>query len=434
MEDRGFDLEARLATLEENELNRTLSPVDRVAERGYFAQSCGGELPVLDADEALVFASNNYLGLTDDQRVQDAARRAAATVGTGSGASRLVTGDTMVHRDVERLLAETKGTDRALTFSSGYAANVGTIAALEPDVIFSDELNHASIIDGCRLVDCETVVYDHRDVEDLRAKLAARADRDDAPVDADSASDPNADACSGSDSSASASSDSSSPDGTESWLIVTDSVFSMDGTVAPLSALCDVAEEFGAWVMVDEAHATGLYVDGGGVVQAEGLEDRVHVQMGTLSKALASQGGYVAGSDALISCLVNDARSFVFSTGLTPPAAAAASEALHLARHGDARERLWENVAHLRDGLETMGFDVPGDSQILPVVVGDRRDALALEAALRDRNVVVPAIRPPTVPDGESRLRFAPMATHEQADVVACLEAVREASEEVGLL
>ncbi|MFB1065220.1 aminotransferase class I/II-fold pyridoxal phosphate-dependent enzyme [Natrinema sp. H-ect4] len=407
MADRGFDLEDRLETLETNDLKRALSPVDRVAERGYFAQPSGDELPVLEAGEALVFASNNYLGLTDDQRVQDAARQAAATVGTGAGASRLVTGDTMVHRDLERLLAETKRTDRALAFSSGYAANVGTITALEPDVVFSDELNHASIIDACRLADAETVVYDHCDVESLRSMLEERADR--------------------------ASRDGRKP-ADESWLIVTDSVFSMDGTVAPLQAICDAAEAFGAWVMVDEAHATGLYAHGGGVVQAEGLEDRVQIQMGTLSKALASQGGYVAGSTELIECLCNDARSFVFSTGLAPPAAAAASEALHVARHGDARERLWENVAHLRDGLESMGFAVRGDSQILPVVVGDRADAMALAEGIRERDVVAPAIRPPTVPAGTSRIRVAPMATHDRDDIIDCLEAFRAAGEEVGLL
>ncbi|PGF17918.1 8-amino-7-oxononanoate synthase [Natrinema sp. CBA1119] len=407
MADRGFDLEDRLETLETNDLKRALSPVDRVAERGYFAQPSGDELPVLEAGEALVFASNNYLGLTDDQRVQDAARQAAATVGTGAGASRLVTGDTMVHRDLERLLAETKRTDRALAFSSGYAANVGTITALEPDVVFSDELNHASIIDACRLADAETVVYDHCDAGSLRSMLEERADR--------------------------ASRDGRKP-ADESWLIVTDSVFSMDGTVAPLRAICDAAEAVGAWVMVDEAHATGLYAHGGGVVQAEGLEDRVQIQMGTLSKALASQGGYVAGSEELIECLCNDARSFVFSTGLTPPAAAAASEALHVARHGDARERLWENVAHLRDGLESMGFAVRGDSQILPVVVGDRADAMALAEGIRERDVVAPAIRPPTVPEGTSRIRVAPMATHDRDDIIDCLEAFRAAGEEVGLL
>ncbi|WP_226041728.1 8-amino-7-oxononanoate synthase [Natrinema sp. DC36] len=407
MADRGFDLEDRLETLEANDLKRALSPVDRVAERGYFAEPSGGELPVLEADEALVFASNNYLGLTDDQRVQDAARQAAATVGTGAGASRLVTGDTMVHRDLERLLAETKGTDRALAFSSGYAANVGTITALEPDVVFSDELNHASIIDACRLADAETVVYDHCDAESLRSMLEERADR--------------------------ATRDGREP-ADESWLILTDSVFSMDGTVAPLRAICDAAEAFGAWVMVDEAHATGLYADGGGVVQAEGLEDRVQIQMGTLSKALASQGGYVAGSAELIECLCNDARSFVFSTGLAPPAAAAASEALHVARHGDARERLWANVAHLRDGLESMGFAVRGDSQILPVAVGDRADAMALAEGIRERDVVAPAIRPPTVPEGTSRIRVAPMATHDRDDIIDCLEAFRAAGEEAGLL
>ena len=402
MEDRGFDLEDRLRSLENADLKRSLSPVDRVAERGYFAPPSGSELPVLDSTEALVFASNNYLGLTDDQRVENAARQAAATVGTGAGASRLVTGDTMVHRDLERQLAETKDAERALVFSSGYAANVGTITALEPDVIFSDELNHASIIDGCRLAGAETVVYDHCDAADLRSKLERRADRD-------GASD-------------------------ESWLIVTDSVFSMDGTVAPLSAVCDAAEDHGAWVMVDEAHATGLYANGGGVVQAEGLADRVHVQMGTLSKALASQGGYVAGSEDLIECLVNDARSFVFSTGLAPPAAAAASEALHIARHSDVRDRLWQNVSHLRDGLESMGFRVLGDSQILPVLVGDRTDALALAQGIEERDVVAPAIRPPTVPEGTSRIRVVPMATHDRDDIVACLEAFRAAGDEVGLL
>ncbi|ADD04316.1 8-amino-7-oxononanoate synthase [Natrialba magadii ATCC 43099] len=407
--DRGFDLEARLGSLEERAQKRTLSPVDRVAERGYFADAAGGDLPVLDTDEALVFSSNNYLGLTDDQRVQDAARQAAATVGTGAGASRIITGDTMVHHDLERLLAETKGTERALAFSSGYAANVGTITALEPDVIFSDERNHASLIDGCRLADCETIVYDHCDPASLRDALESRA------AVADST---NADA------------------GTEdeSWLIVTDTVFSVDGTVAPLSAICDLAEEFGAWVMVDEAHATGLYADGGGVVQAEGLEDRVHIQMGTLSKALASQGGYVAGSDALIESLLNEARSFAFSTGLAPTAAAAASEALHLARHSEAREQLWENVAHLRDGLETMGFSIPGESQILPVIVGDQRDALAFADGLRARGIVVPPIRPPAVPEGESRLRVAPIATHDRDDIITCLESFRTVGSELGLL
>ncbi|WP_323675699.1 8-amino-7-oxononanoate synthase [Halorubellus sp. PRR65] len=395
--DHGFDVARRVARIREANLYRDLQPTDVVDSTAYFAPDPGGDLPVLSGERELVFASNNYLGLTQDDRVQRAAAEAAETVGTGAGGSRLVTGDTLVHRDLEARLAETKGTERALAFSSGYAANVGTITALDPDVVFSDELNHASIVDGCRLSDAEVVVYDHCDPTDLRAKLAA---------------------C----------------DTPGSWLVVTDTVFSMDGTVAPLGAVCDAAERHGAWVMVDEAHATGVHDDGGGIVQRDGLADRVDVQLGTLSKALASQGGYVAGSDELVELLVNDARSFVFSTGLTPTAAAAASEALHIARHGAIRSRLWENVAHLREGLTDVGFDVQGDSQILPVMVGDRRDALDLANAVRDRGVLAPAIRPPTVPEGTSRIRVAPMATHDRVDIEDCILAFKDAGEAVGLL
>ncbi|WP_439027229.1 aminotransferase class I/II-fold pyridoxal phosphate-dependent enzyme [Haloarchaeobius sp. DT45] len=401
MSNRGFDLADRVAARRDAALYRDLAPVDRVAERSYFAPDPGVGLPVLDGRQHLVFASNNYLGLTQHDRVQEAASQAAEVVGTGAGSSRLVTGDTLVHRDLEMQLSEVNGTDRALAFSSGYAANVGTIAALSPDVVFSDELNHASIVDGCRLSGADVVVYDHCDADSLREELTHRAETHPA---------------------------------TESWLVVTDSVSSMDGTVAPLGAICDAAEAFGAWVMVDEAHATGLYDHGGGIVQREGLADRVHVQMGTLSKALASQGGYVAGSEALVEYLVNTARSFVFSTGLAPPAAAAASEALHITRHGECRDRLWSNVAHLRAGLVDLGYHVWGDSQILPVVVGDRVDALALAEAVRERGVVAPAIRPPTVPEGTSRLRVVPMATHSKADIETCIEAFRAAGEEVGLL
>jgi len=401
MDDRGFDLDDRVAARRERDLYRDLSPADAVGERAYFAPPPGGDLPVLDSEQRLVFASNNYLGLTLDDRVQTAASEAADVVGTGAGASRLVTGDTMVHHDLERQLAEVKGTDRALAFSSGYAANVGVLGALAPDVIFSDELNHASIVDGCRLSGADVVVYDHRDAADLWNRMRDRADR---------------------------------VDREESWLVVTDTVFSMDGDVAPLPAICSAAEEFGAWVMVDEAHATGLYSDGGGVVQAEGCEDRIHVQMGTLSKALASQGGYVAGDSSLIELLVNEARSFVYSTGLAPSAAAAASEALHISRHDDVRESLWSNVRRLRNGLEDLGYEVLGETQILPVVVGDRGDALALSAGVRERGIVAPAIRPPTVPEGTARVRVSPMATHTEADIDRCIDAFGAAGEEVGLL
>ncbi|MFB6073993.1 MAG: aminotransferase class I/II-fold pyridoxal phosphate-dependent enzyme [Haloarculaceae archaeon] len=407
MGERGFDPGERLATLEDRGLRRSLDPADRVGPRARFAVDPRGDAPVFDGDAALVFAANNYLGLADHPRVVAAARAAADEVGTGAGASRLVTGDLPPHRALERDLAACKGAERALVFSSGYAANVGTIDALAPDVVFSDELNHASIVDGCRLSGAETVVYDHCDPDALRSAMTDRADEPDA------------------------SSDGAAP----SWLVVTDTVFSMDGDVAPLAALCDVAAEFGAWVMVDEAHATGLYgPSGGGVVQREGLGEQVDVQLGTLSKALAAQGGYVAGDAALIEYLANAARTFVFSTGLAPPAATAAREALAVARASDRRDRLWTAVERLREGLTGMGYEVLGESQILPVLVGDREDAMALDAALRDRGIVAPAIRPPTVPDGTARIRVAPMATHDADDVDACLAAFRAAGEEEGLL
>ncbi len=397
---RGFDPAARLAARERRDLRRDLRPVDRVAARGRFAPDPGGEQPEW-GDEQVVFAANNYLGLTTHEGVRDAAVRAVREVGTGAGASRLVTGDTGCHRALERALADTKGTERALAFSSGYAANVGTITALEPDVIFSDALNHASIVDACRLSGAEIVTYDHCEADDLAAQMEGYA------------------AVSGDPGS---------------WLVVTDSVFSMDGDVAPLGAICDAAERYGAWVMVDEAHATGLFEDGGGIVQREGLSDRVHVQLGTLSKALAAQGGYVAGSEPLIEYLVNAARPFVFSTGLAPPATAAARKALAVARESDRRERLWANVARLREGLTDLGYEVWGDTQILPVVVGDRTDTLALADAVAERGIVAPAIRPPTVPEETSRVRLAPMATHTRADIDRCVEAFGAAGRALGLV
>ena len=404
---RGFDPAGRLAKRERRGLRRDLTPVADVAARSPIADDPGADRPVFDGPEQLIFAANDYLGLAGDERVQRAAAETAQEIGTGAGASRLVTGDTPAHRALERDLADAKHAERALVFSSGYATNVGVISALSPDVVFSDELNHASIVDGCRQAGAETVVYDHCDPSDLRAKMDERAAGDGAtPADTD-----------------------------ESWLVLTDSVFSMDGDVAPLEAICDVVERFGAWLMVDEAHATGLYGDGGGIVQREGLSDRVHVQMGTLSKALGSQGGYVAGSEPLIEHLLNAARSFVFSTGLAPPAAGAARESLQIAREDDAhRERLWENVARLRDGLVDAGYEVWGETQILPVVVGDRDDAMALDDHLRDHDIVAPGIRPPTVPEGTSRVRVAPMATHTEDEIDRCLAAFREAGRELDLL
>lgn len=392
--DRGFDPAARIGDRATRGLQRDLSPVESVSERSQCADDPGAQQPVFGKRaEQLLFGSNNYLGLADDERVQRATGDAAELIGAGAGASRLVTGDTPAHRALERDLAESKGTERALVFSSGYAANVGTITALDPDIVFSDAYNHASIIDGCRLSDAETVVYDHCDENALADAMAERAH--------DSAE--------------------------ESWLVVTDSVFSMDGDIAPLEAVCDAAERYGAWVMVDEAHATGVFEDGGGIVQRENLTNRVHVQLGTLSKALATQGGFVAASAPVVEYLSNTARSFVFSTGLSPPAAAGARTALSIAKNGSRRQQLWANVEQLRSGLEALGFDVLGETHVVPVLVGERDEAMALAAHLEEAGILAPAIRPPTVPEGTSRIRLAPMATHTERDVEQCVAAFEQA-------
>jgi 8-amino-7-oxononanoate synthase len=390
----GFDLDSRLREREQRGLRRSLDPVEEVAVRARLAEDPKGDAPAF-GEERLVFAANNYLGLAGD--VAAAAANAARDVGAGAGASRLVVGDTPAHRSLERRLAAEKDAERALVFSSGYAANVGTITALSPDVIFSDDLNHASIVDGARLSGAAIEVYDHCDVSALADAMADRAE-------------------------------TAAPG--ESWLVVTDSVFSMDGDVAPLEAICDVADGYGAWTMVDEAHATGVYE--GGIVGKRGLTDRVDVQLGTLSKALGAQGGFVAGDETLIEHLLNAARSFVFSTGLAPPAAAAAERAVELAP--ERRADLRANVERLREGLDALGYEVWGDTHILPVVVGAREDALALDERLREAGIVAPAIRPPTVPEGTSRLRLAPQATHTTADIDRCLAAFEAAGEEVGLL
>ncbi|MFB6299897.1 MAG: aminotransferase class I/II-fold pyridoxal phosphate-dependent enzyme [Halobacteriales archaeon] len=397
--DDGFDIESRLEFFEKHGMRRRLRPVDKIDKHRKIASDPGTTDPDFDDEEFLVFASNNYLGLARDERVQDAAVEAIREVGTGAGSARLLTGDTSVHHDLERTIAEKKGTERSVVFSSGYATNIGTIPALHPDVIFTDELNHMCIEEGCELSNSEVVTYDHLDMDDLETALADRGES-----------------------------------GDNSWLIVTDSVFSMDGDIAPLETICDLADEYGAWVMADEAHATGLYENGGGIVQEKGLTDRVEIQMGTLSKALASQGGYVAGSEPLIEYIANAARSFVFSAGLAPPLAGAAREALRIAAETDRRQQLWENTAHLREGLIDCGFEINSETQILPVIVGDRDDTEALADAVQSRGIFAPSVVPPVVPQGTSRIRVAPMATHTTSEIDRCIDVFREEGRRLGII
>ena len=384
------DIEERLAELRELGLYRRLRMISGPQ----------GPRVVLDGRPVLLLCSNNYLGLADHPRVRQAAADAAMRWGVGAGASRLVSGSMTIHRRLEEALAEFKGTEVALLFGSGYLANTGVIAALagEGGFVFSDALNHASIVDGCRLARAETFVYDHADVEHLEWGLRRAGD---APS-----------------------------------LIVTDTVFSMDGDVAPLEEICDLAHRFGSRLVVDEAHATGAVgPEGRGLVAEAGLEDEVDVIVGTLGKALGSYGAYVCCDQTMAAFLVNTARTLIFSTALPPPAAAGALAALELLCEQPRRvEKLQSNADALRGELEAHGVGVGAScTQIVPLLVGEATAAVrACEAAL-NQGVFAQAIRPPTVPEGTSRLRLAVMSSHTKAELREAARILADAAHSAGV-
>ncbi len=335
-----------------------------------------------DGQSYLNFASNDYLGLAADPRLQAAAQQATAQYGWGAGASPLIVGHTQAHALLEQRLAEFEGTEAALVFGSGYAANVGAICALvgKDDAVFSDELNHASIVDGCRLSRATVQVYPHRDLATLRAQLVSTPAR--------------------------------------RRLIVTDSLFSMHGDVAPLADLACLAEQHGAMLMVDEAHATGVFGSRGrGLCEAAGVEDAVAIRVGTLSKALGCSGGFVAGCRPLIDWLINRARPYIFSTASPPANSAAALAALQIvASEPTRRVTLLEMAERLATRLRSQGWNL-GDStsQILPIVIGSSEHCLAISTQLREQGLWVPAIRPPSVRPGEACLRISLSAGHTSA-------------------
>jgi 8-amino-7-oxononanoate synthase len=360
-----------------------------------------GPRVLLDGRPVLLLCSNNYLGLADHSRVREAAAEAALRWGAGAGASRLISGTMEPHCSLEERLAEFKRYEGALLFGSGYLANTGTIAALagRGEVVFSDELNHASIVDGCRLSRAETFVYRHGDLEHLAWGLHWADGR---PA-----------------------------------LIVTDGVFSMDGDVAPLEELLLLARRHDCRLMVDEAHATGALGPGGrGSVAAAGLSGEVDVVVGTLGKALGSYGAYVCADRELVEYLVNTARPFIFSTAPPPSAAAAALAALALIEsEPDRVERLRGNAATLRIALAGEGLAVGGsETQIVPVEIGDAAPAMELSERALERGVFAQGIRPPTVPEGSSRLRFTAMATHSGEELREAARLVGAAARELGVV
>lgn len=344
----------------------------------------------IDGRPVLSFCSNNYLGLADHPALVAAASASTRIEGVGAAASRLITGTMDAHRDAEVAYAEFVGAESAALFSSGYAANVGTIQALAgpDDVIFSDALNHASLIDGCRLSRAKVYVYSHRDVDHLASLLQQHRAA------------------------------------SRRALIITDSLFSMDGVTAPLRDLAALGRSFEAGLLVDEAHALGVFGPGGrGLAAAQGVEPDVVV--GTLGKSFGVAGAFVAGSKELVSLIRNRARSFVYSTATPPLLARAAIAALELVRGADeARQNLLANAARLRAELTLLGFNVPsGESQILPVLIGENDRTMRLSAELLARGVFVQGIRPPTVREGTARLRLTPMATHRPEHIQRAIDA-----------
>ncbi len=343
--------------------------------------------------DMLMLASNSYLDLCGEERVKAYAARALAEYGTGSGGSRLTTGTNIYHIQLEEALARFKGREAAVVFNTGFAANSGVIPCLcrAGDVIYSDELNHASIIDGCRQSGAETVVYRHNDMEDLERKIQERPGRQ--------------------------------------GMIVSDGVFSMDGDIVDLPKLLELADAYGLLSMIDEAHATGVIgATGRGCEEYFHLEGRTDILMGTLSKAVGAEGGYVCGSRILTEYLKNKARSYIFSTSLSPAAMAAAKRALELIEEEPWRvEKLRENICLFCHCLREHGVEAESETAIIPVRIGEEGMAVKVSERLMEQGFFIPAIRYPTVKRGEAMLRAALMATHTKEELSAAAAAIAEA-------
>jgi 8-amino-7-oxononanoate synthase len=376
-------LKKELHNLESSGTLRSLKTVD----------SPQGREIIVDDRRVLNFCSNDYLGLANDARIKKAAIEAIEEYGFGSGASRLVCGNMGPHEKLEEEMAGFKETESALVYSTGYMANTGIISALldRHSFVLSDKLNHASIIDGILLSRARLMRYPHLDMQALEVMLKAV------------------------------------PAGRQK-LIVTDTVFSMDGDRAPLKEIVRLSRQYEAMLMVDEAHAFGVLGEkGGGLVEELHLQPDVDIQMGTLSKAAGCFGAYVCGPKLLRDYLINKSRSFIYTTAMPPALAQAARIALHLIRQENhLRQQLQKNADHLRAGLGKLGFDTMGSSTpIIPVLVKDAIQARAMSQRLLQLGIFVQAIRPPTVPEGTSRLRLTVMATHTEEDLEKLLNAAR---------
>ena len=397
MNDFDCELTQRLDVVRQQGLLRGLRRIDSPQAPGI---QIGGR-------KLLNFSSNDYLGLANEPALKEAAIRAVERYGAGTGASRLICGSLAPHEELDEVLAAFKGTEAAVSFSTGYVAAIGTICALlgKADVIVMDRLAHASAVDGARLCGATLRVFGHNDLDDLEAKLKWAREQVRSPK-----------------------SDGRSAEA--HVLVVTDSVFSMDGDHAPLREIVALKEQYGAWLMVDEAHATGLYgANRRGLAEELGVSDRIEVKMGTLGKALGAAGGYICGSRALIDYLINRARTLVFSTAPVPAAAAAAAAGVRLVQSSageDRRRKLWQNVSVLSTTINhQLAPPSTKPSAIIPIMLGAESKAVEAAAALLERGIFIPAIRYPTVARGKARLRLTMSAAHTDADLAQLLTALK---------
>ena len=352
--------------------------------------SAKGPRVIIDGKTVLLMASNDYLGFCSHPAIKKAAQDAISVWGTGAGASRLISGNISLFRELEKQLASLKKTEDALVFSTGYMANIGLLSAVGEagDVIYSDELNHASIIDGCRMSRADVEIFPHKDTERLASLLKQGHQF-------------------------------------RRRIIVTDGVFSMDGDLAPLPRLVELARNHAAMIIVDDAHATGVLGNrGGGTAEHFALEGKCDIVMGTLGKALGCFGAFVAGSRELRELLINRARPFIFTTALPPAVVASALEALSLLdKEPEWRKALWENVDFFKNGLQERGFNtLDSATPIIPIIVGEARQAVSISESLFQEGLFIQAIRPPTVPEGSSRLRVTITAAHTKEDLAWALE------------
>jgi len=387
-----MSLKEELIDLEERGLFRKLRRVQ------------GAQSPkiTIDGKSVLNLCSNNYLGLADDKRLKQVASQAITEYGLGSGASRLVCGNMQLHQELEWKIAEFKKTQSSLIFSTGYMANLGIISSLagKDDIVFSDRLNHASIIDGIILSRANFKRFLHRDTKSLEKLLIDARDF-------------------------------------KKRLIITDTVFSMDGDMAPLPEIVKLAKKYNAQVMVDEAHATGvLGRSGAGAVEYFGLAGQIDIQMGTLSKALGTFGAYACGSSDLVDYLINRARSFIYTTGMPPAICASSIKAIQIIQdEPELRKRLLDNAEYLRMNLRELGFDtLDSQTPIIPILVKDAFLTMEFSNKLFDEGVFVQGIRPPTVNQNTARLRVTVMATHERSDLDFALDKFKKIGKDLCLI